>query len=197
MSRPILDRITPPSTLTPDERTNFLALVQRTDTTEPKESDLAELTQFLDRYPELWDQVGSLSLVIQNEITMRVASGPLMGQAMLRLADNMRRSLSLPTDGGTEQMLIEHCIVTYLSHYELLMMFNSEEFSDYTPADLNYLERRVTISENRYLKAIETLARVRNLALPLLQINIAQNHLNLTSPNSAASPPPRLIDQPS
>jgi hypothetical protein len=39
---------------------------------------------------------------------------------------------------------------------------------------------RINAAHDRSLKAVATLARVRKLALPALQVNIARNHVHMT-----------------
>jgi hypothetical protein len=45
-----------------------------------------------------------------------------------------------------------------------------------------YYQRRMDHSHKRYLSALKTLAQVRKLAVPVLQINIAKKQTNIAGP---------------
>ena len=44
-----------------------------------------------------------------------------------------------------------------------------------------YFQRALTAAQKRYLAAIKTLALVRKLAVPVLQVNIAKKQVNVTN----------------
>ena len=45
-----------------------------------------------------------------------------------------------------------------------------------------YYQKSIDRAHRRYLSAIKTLATVRKLALPVLQVNIAKKQVNVASP---------------
>ena len=45
-----------------------------------------------------------------------------------------------------------------------------------------YYQRRMNHSHKRYLSALKTLALVRKLAVPVLQVNIAKKQINVAGP---------------
>jgi hypothetical protein len=60
-----------------------------------------------------------------------------------------------------------------------------------TYTSLNYWEKRLDRAQHRYLKAVEMLARVRRLAVPMVQINVAQpgaRQLNVAAATPAPNP---------
>jgi hypothetical protein len=44
-----------------------------------------------------------------------------------------------------------------------------------TIGQADYQQRRIDRAHRRFLSAVETLARVRKLAVPMLQVNVAKN----------------------
>jgi hypothetical protein len=46
----------------------------------------------------------------------------------------------------------------------------------------NYYQRSISSAQKRYLAAIKTLALVRKLAIPILQVNIAKKQVNVAGP---------------
>ena len=51
--------------------------------------------------------------------------------------------------------------------------------SDMSITQADYFQRRIHRAHQRFLSAVETLARVRKLAGPTLQLNIARNQVNM------------------
>ena len=49
-------------------------------------------------------------------------------------------------------------------------------------AGWSYLQRCIDWAHKRYLSAIKTLAVVRKLAVPVLQVNIARKQVNVAGP---------------
>ena len=47
-----------------------------------------------------------------------------------------------------------------------------------TIVQADFWERRLSAAQRRFLRATETLARVRRLQLPAVQVNIAERQLN-------------------
>jgi hypothetical protein len=45
-----------------------------------------------------------------------------------------------------------------------------------------YYQRRMNHSHKRYLSALKTLALIRKLAVPVLQVNIAKKQINVAGP---------------
>jgi hypothetical protein len=51
----------------------------------------------------------------------------------------------------------------------------------------DFWERRLTMAQRRYLRALETLARVRRLALPAVQVNIGAQQVNQLNTGGAGA----------
>lgn len=67
-----------------------------------------------------------------------------------------------------ERMLIESVVLAWMRYNDELTIVQAE-----------FRERRLSAAQRRYLRAVETLARIRRLALPALQVNIADKQVNL------------------
>jgi hypothetical protein len=77
-----------------------------------------------------------------------------------------------------EQLLIDHILTLRLHLHRAEMKYNDAVVANRSAADTVtiYQDKHLTSTQSRYLRAIETLARVRRLArnTPSLQINIAR-----------------------
>ena len=170
----------PPPELTPGERNDLLTLLSRADTEEPSEADLSELRQYLNRFPELRHQVGSLAAIASDRLITLTTTRPFVYQAIVHVAQDLRHKLTRPGDTAVEHLIIEQCIIAHMLHYTLHMQYLELTGDPDTPLqDLAFWEKRLTVSQHRFLRALESLARVRNLAIPLMQINIAKEQTNI------------------
>ena len=74
-----------------------------------------------------------------------------------------------------EKMLIENIIITWLRYHWTEFQLTTRMDRDVSMSVVAWWEKRTSAAQRRYLRAIETLARVRKLArnTPALQVNIA------------------------
>lgn len=93
--------------------------------------------------------------------------------------DRLRIDLARPGDGELERLLVAQVALSWLklavteyqhSHF----LLNGGE----TIHKCDFWERRLSSAQRRYLRACETLARVRRLQLPAVQVNIAEQQVN-------------------
>ncbi len=155
------------------------ALLEQVDRSDPDPADRKALSEFLREHPHLWRYVGDL-----------------MEQAMLRLIDNLDASavariglrtaveqlptdLAQPGDGPLEQLLIQQVTMCWLRLAYVEYQYSAVSTQpNATARQLTYWDKRLSAAQRRYLRAIETLARVRKLTLPALQINIGEQQVN-------------------
>jgi len=96
---------------------------------------------------------------------------------LLAETDRLKRDLGYTTASSTEQLLIEHILTLRLRVLHAEAMYNATVVD--RPASIavaTYRDKLLTTTQNRYLKAIEMLTKVRRMArsTPSVQINIAQ-----------------------
>jgi hypothetical protein len=90
----------------------------------------------------------------------------------------MRAELAGPDPTPLERLLVERIVACWLQlHYIDIRLPQSE--AKLTMKQVEYLEDRRDRAHRRYLSAIKTLATVRKLALPVLQVNIAKKQVNV------------------
>jgi hypothetical protein len=102
-------------------------------------------------------------------------------EAVLRKMELMRAELAGPEPAPLERLLVERIVACWLQlHYLDVRLAQSE--AKLTMEQLDHLEGRRDRAHRRYLSAIKTLATVRKLALPVLQVNIAKKQINVAGP---------------
>ena len=95
----------------------------------------------------------------------------------LRMAQ-VRQELEGPSPSFLERLLAERAATCWfnVTIYETLYA----QSKDLTINQAKWQVHRINAAHDRFLKAAATLARIRKLALPALQVNIAQNQVNVS-----------------
>jgi hypothetical protein len=108
----------------------------------------------------------------------------LWKETLTRKLDLLRAELSGPTPTPLERLLVERIVACWLHLHHLEIIYaNKESVSLELGA---YYQRCLSAAQKRYLAAIKTLAVVRKLAVPVLQVNIARKQVNVAGPCVAA-----------
>jgi hypothetical protein len=103
-------------------------------------------------------------------------------EAIAQKIDFVRAELAGPNPTPIERLLAERAALCW-------MLVNWHENSiesggSMSVAQANYFQSRLDKAHSRFLSAIRTLAQVRKLALPTLQLNIARNQVNVAETRS-------------
>ena len=95
--------------------------------------------------------------------------------------------LAGPAPSPLEALLVERVVACWLavSYYEGNYHQNLRDGMSLTQS--MYHQKRITLAHNRYLSAIKTLAQVRRLALPVMQVNIGESQINVATPMAVAA----------
>ena len=114
---------------------------------------------------------------------IRAATGEdvVFREALIRKLDLMRADLAGPVPAPLDRLLVDRVVACWLQlHYaDMLLAQNAGKL---TLAQADYRQRTRDHAHRRYLSAIRTLALVRKLAAPVLQVNIAKRQVNLATP---------------
>lgn len=91
--------------------------------------------------------------------------------------DQLRKELEGPDPTPMERLLAERAVFCWfaVNTYEALYTLQKDQ----TIRQAEYQVRRIDSAHKRFLSAVATLARVRKLALPTLQVNIGANQVNV------------------
>ncbi len=180
-----------PSTA-PDIPRRFLDLVEKTDRHSPKPADLAALRAMLQENPELWRVAGDLAHTAALAVVAQMRAYPLVAESLKRGWDVMKDELGHQLASPLERLLIEQVILCWLhlnaAELEYADVIGGSSFAHV----VDHWERRLSSAQARYLRACETLARIRKLArsTPALQVNIAADGGQQINVASATFPSP-------
>ena len=137
-------------------------------------------------YPEAAAQLGNLSIHTQATILYRVfneASHAVM-LAVNEHTIQVKQQLGYDASNALEKAMIDHVLVCWLRLAETEMKYEAlQAENNVTITRQEHWEKRLAMAQHRYLKAVESLAKVRRLlsAVPLAQINVNSQVLNAGS----------------
>jgi hypothetical protein len=165
-----------PNELTdPKEIRKFLERAQKGD-----ESTLPVLREMLKK-PHWLETCGNLAKHVENAVIRKYAAKDLaVGEGLRNKIESLCAELAGPNPSPMERLLAERIAACWLHLYNLEMTYASR---DSVSLDLGiYFQKCIDRAHKRYLFAIKTLATVRKLALPVLQVNIAEKQANVAGP---------------
>lgn len=161
----------------------FYSLVDKVDNQKVTSStDIKTLKEYLKNNPNLWRYAGDMALNARLNILQTETFAPAIKASVEVGLEEMAEELGYELAPPLERLLIEQIINSWLDHY--LTEFKHQSLTrqcSFEQAD--YWERRLNSSQRRYLRAVETLARVKKLLRPApnpVQLNIADRQVNIS-----------------
>jgi len=153
----------------------FKELLRKTNKTDPAEADVLALRVFLRRRPHMWKAGGDLVQQAALQLIRGTGGPAIMRESLEKGWDVLRNELGYREAPPLERLLIDQVGLCWLRHNMLELMYTSAINEGMTVGRGDLLNRRLAASQRRYLRACETLARVRKMVrtTPALQVNIA------------------------
>jgi hypothetical protein len=167
-----------PTKLTANDVSDLPAVLRRARSGD--ESALPALRRVLDT-GELVESLGNLALQVEATLIKNAAGENLaFKEGVGRKMAKIRADLAGLDAPPLERLLADRVAVCWLSLHDVEVRFAQSK--DLTIKQADYWQRRINSAHKRYLSAIKTLAMVRKLALPALQVNIARKQVNVVAP---------------
>ena len=159
----------------PEERRKFLERARKGD-----ESTLPALREML-KTSRWLEALGNLANHAENALIHKMATKDLaVSEGLRKRLEVMRCELAGPASPPLERLLVERIVTCWLHLYYLEMIYAN---LDSMSLDLaKHYQKCIDRAHHRYMSAIKTLATVRKLALPVLQVNIAKKQVNVAGP---------------
>ncbi len=149
---------------------------------------ITALRSLMNRTPGAWERAGNLAIRAENAL-IDVAAGKdeILREALTKKLAALKEEL-----GGAaplERLLVERVVSCWLNVYYIDALY-AERLNDVTAEQGEYFQRRQERAHRLYLSAIRTLAQVRRLLVPAVQVNIGAQQVNVAqktrTPNSLA-----------
>ena len=159
------------------EYTDLIELFKRVDKKNAPKADIEKLEDYLRKYPKLAYVGGDLVHSVQKNILEDAFStGPAVMVSVEAYCNLQRDELGYKTATPIERLLIENVVLCWLRLHLCELRYQSAMEKNISLTQAMYWEKKLSAHQKRYLRAIETLARIRKLNLNI-QINIGEKQL--------------------
>jgi hypothetical protein len=159
------------------EAPDILTLVRRAEAGD--KGAMTALRPRINRTPGAWEMAGNLAIKAETTL-VNVAAGQdeMLREALTRKLAMLKEELA----GGTplERLLGERVVACWLQVYYTDALY-AKRLNDATWAESEYFQRRQERAHRLYLSAIRTLAQVRRLLVPAVQVNIGAQQVNVAN----------------
>jgi hypothetical protein len=125
---------------------------------------------------------GNLARYAQLTLIDKFSGGNLLfKESLARKLELLRAELTGPSPDPLERLLVERVLACWLHLHHLEQIYAQQDGMSLEMG--GYYQRCLSAAQKRYLAAIKTLAVVRKLAVPVLQVNIAKRQVNVAGPS--------------
>ena len=132
-----------------------------------------EYRKLLDLFPNVAEQNGHLATLFRRHALSRFESQPAIEEAVNYQMTALRSSLAGEQPSPIESLLVDAMLACYHDYWMFAIIVEQKTGSSFTLHEMEKWERILASKEARYLRVVETLARVRRLLnLPAPQVNI-------------------------
>lgn len=171
-----------------DQLAKLQALLEQTDLKKPGQSKALALGQALEKMQDLWGTASVLNAMARRLRLDKLP--PPMRQMICKELESIQLNLGYTEAPPLERLLIEN-IASFWLHLQVTQLEYSAATTQSLPFDTaDHLDTRLTAAQRSYLRAIESLARVRRLRRSTsLQLNIGAQQLNVAAEVNPLSTP--------
>ena len=158
-------------------RTQFRALLDKTNKEHPNPKDLRALSDMLsgNRKLELWRDVLSAGHLAEIRVIENAHATAGLKECWKHRLQVLKRDLGYDEAPLLEKLLIQQAALCWLKLNLVELSYSGTMAQSITLTLGMYWEKRLSAAQKRFTRACETLARVRKLSrnTPALQFNIA------------------------
>ena len=166
--------------LIPAEAERLAELVRKTQKAKPRQEDVQALRRYLEAHPALWSLLGDVAKFAHEQLVDATAGDQVTVREALAVGrEAMREELGYYQASPLERLLIDQVLLSWLRLHYVDLNHTATLGKNVSIAVADYWDRKLSAAQRRYLRACETLARVRKLRLPTLQVNIGEKQVNV------------------
>ena len=144
-------------------------------------STLPAIREMFDRQPELWEANGDLARIAEDKLIDTATGDNLFAkEAIRRRVDRLKSDLVGSKPSPLERLLADRIAACWLQvHYWESIYSQALGSKNFSWEASEYYQRRLDQVQRRYLAAIKSLAQVRRLLGITVQVNIADQQVNV------------------
>jgi hypothetical protein len=172
------DAKTNPGPAIPRDYDQLVALVKRSE--QGDETTLPALRELL-KEPNFRETCSNVARHAQNSLVNKYAGKNLpVREGLEQKMQSLQAELAGAHPSPLERLLAERIAICWLHLYTLEARYAGKDSLSVEHG--NYYQENINRAHRRYLSAIKTLATVRKLAVPVVQVNIAKKQVNVAGP---------------
>jgi len=157
-------------------------IVRRIDQEKPAAQDMLALRTVLEETPGLWCEITDLADQAAAVIACTVTATPFSKELIRAAYHGLKQDLGHEHAPALEQTLIGQVALAWLRLNVLEQGHTGGTLDPQrscTKGEIELWDRRLSDAQKRYLRACETLAKVRKMNVALIQVNIARQQVNV------------------
>jgi len=157
------------------------AVIKRVDREKPDPQAVEELRAMMRLTPHLAQLLCNIADINSKRVINSIVSGPLGREALLAQVATMRDGFGYQQAPEMERGLIEHVVLCWLRVQKVEQGYTAFMMQpEVVIAQADWWERKLTAAHARYVRAVESLARVRRMTRPsAVQINVGDQQVNV------------------
>jgi hypothetical protein len=173
----------------PARADEFMKVIERAyKAKKPAKDDLQTIRKFLIDYPEYCRVVFSMTEAVQQQIIKNWGDDEVAKTAIEEHAVFVRDEMGYHDAPIMEKMLIDNIVTAWLRLQWLDYLVSAKMAGDFRIPHMEFWQKSLAMAQRNYLAACETLAKVRKMRLPNIQLNIGDKQINIAgNPQSGSS----------
>ena len=145
----------------------------------PAKDDLQAIRKFLIEYPEFSKIVFDTVDTTQAQIIKTYVGSEVAQIAIEEHAAYIRAEMGYHEAPIMEKMLIENIITAWLRVQWLEFLITAKMSGEFRIPAMEFWQKSLATAQRSYLAACETLAKIRKMKLPNIQLNIGEKQINV------------------
>lgn len=142
----------------------MMALVSRINKDDPKPEDLETLSNEMERKPEIFLSIGNIQKTVFSEVLSKIVTTNFAGECTKKYVEEMKKEMGYASSTFVEKMLIDEIVMRWLRLQSMELSYQNNVINK--PHSLEtgvYQEKMLEQASKRFLRSIETLAKVRKM----------------------------------
>jgi len=145
---------------------------------------LTFVSEWFDNCPSGCDTIGDWAQTAEDSLVKLTATNPLIQEALHCKLNALRREIGGSEPTPLEDLLVHRIALCWLQiHYLETIYAVNVENNGLSGRWSESFQRSMDRAQRRYLSAIKTLVQVRRLLGPMVQVNIAEQQVNVANPS--------------
>lgn len=153
----------------------FLALIRRADTGET--AALARLREAYAELPMIADHISSLQYNAEREVLAGMGAGA--AETFATQANRLRNRLAGDDPAPLERLLVNRVVLDWLHALRMDLIYQQKFNGSLSLAQGEFYAKQAERAQRRFLRSVMALAQVRRLLTPAVQINVAEQQVNV------------------